>query len=233
MSGDRHLRPDPDGRLPGSPAKMATVLVRAAPTYARTLSGQQLLQCLTNLLARQYGVVASVLLDVDDCALHPGVFLCPRIDVGTLLSALVAQGDAVGGGLTTTRTWDGTTPTSIVYVGTGLDPSTAEIPGITVVGYGWTALARTTGPGDRFEDELANPLGPHLAACIGAGFVFRSAFSRQRPIDREFNLWSSTGSGPELDAIELPAAYLVGLGAVGAAFGYELASARHLRGKLV
>ena len=79
MSGDRHLRPDPDGRLAGSPPQLATVLVKAERAYAASVAGQHLLQMVVNLLARQFGVVSTILLDLDDVSVHPNVFLQPRV----------------------------------------------------------------------------------------------------------------------------------------------------------
>ena len=234
MSGDRHLRPDPDGRLRGSPATLATVLVKSAPGYAHSVAGQQLLQMLVDLLARQFGVIGTVLLDVDDSAVHPGVFLRPRIDEGSLVSALVRLSDAVGDGLVTTRIAEDTSATAVVCVGSCLDPTTFGVPGIAIAGHGWRALARTTGPIAALPSGSANPLGPQLAACIGAGFAFKSAYGKHRSVDAQFNLWSPAGEdGPDLEGVELPAAYVLGLGAVGASFGYSLASVPGLGGRLV
>jgi hypothetical protein len=234
MSGDRHLRQDPDGRLLGSPPSLATVLVTTEPEYARSVAGQHLLQTLINLLARQFGVVRTVLLDVGDCPVHPGVFLTPPINSGTLVAALITLGEAVGNGLITTRGADGTPATSVVCVGSGLDPTQFEIPGAAVAGHSWRALARTIGPIGALRSGSTVPLGPQLAACIGAGFVFKAAYGKHRPIDATFNLWSMTGEdGPELAGIEFPAGYVLGVGAVGAAFGHALASAQGLQGELV
>ena len=47
------------------------------------------------------------------------------------------------------------------------------------------------------------------------------------------DLWTGDSDGPDLSGIELPSAYVLGLGAVGAAFGYSIAAARGLRGHLV
>lgn len=234
MSGDRHLRPDPDGRLRGSPANLATVLVTAAPSYSSTVAGQHLLQGLVNLLARQFGVVQSVLLDVEDSPVHPQIFLRPRLDGGGLTSALVGLGQAVGGELVETRRADEqTAETVVVCVGDGLNPARFGVPGIAITGEGWRASARTTRQVEALSGGSTNPLGPHLAACLGAAFVFMSAYGKQRHVDDEFNLWWDDEDGPDLEGIELPPAYVLGLGAVGAAFGYELASARALHGQLV
>ena len=145
VSGDRHLRPDPDGRLRGSPSTLANVLVSATADSARSIAGQHLLHLLVNLLARQFGVVRTVLLDIEDCPVQPGVFLSPRFDEGTLVAALIALGGAVGDGEITARVADATIPTSVVCVGCDIDPRTFGVPGIAITGQGWTAYARTDG----------------------------------------------------------------------------------------
>lgn len=233
MSGDRHLRPDPDGRIGGSPPTLATVLVKADAEYARSHAGQHLLQMLVNLLARQFGVVYEVLLDVPDAPLRAGVVLVPRIDAGSLPDALLALGALVGAGLTQTRLVDGSTPSVVVCVGGNLNPDDIAVPGIAVWGSGWRMRARTDGTCESTEADSRNPLGPYLAACVGAGFAFKSAYGQQRPTRRDVDLWRGEADGPELEGIMLPTAYVLGTGAVGAAFSYALAAAHGLKGRLV
>jgi hypothetical protein len=62
----------------------------------------------------------------------------------------------------------------------------------------------------------------------------KSAYGKHRPVDIELDLWGASGEPtPELDGGELPAAYVLGLGAVGAAFGFALACVPGLKGNLV
>lgn len=235
MNGDRHLRPDPDGRLAGSPLQLATVLVRADRSYAESVAGQHLLQMLVNLLARQFGVVSRILLELDDVPVHPNVFLQPRVSAGGLRSALLQLGDAVGGTLTTTEPANDTAePTAMIQVGGDADPEQSAVPTLAVGGHGWNAWARTNGPLSPINSTSSNPLGPHLAACLAAGFAFKSAYGRHRAVDAGLDLWGVAGQdGPGLRGVTLPAAYVLGLGAVGAAFGFTLACAPGLDGVLV
>jgi hypothetical protein len=235
VSGDRHLRPDPDGRLTGGPPQLATVLISADERYARTVAGQHLVQMLVNLLARQFGVVCRILLEVDEVPVHHGVFLQPRISSGGLRSALLALGEAVGGSITSTEpAGENTQPTAIILIGSEADPGESEIPTLAVAAHGWSAWARTNGPLPRVESTSPNPLGPHIAACLAAGFAFKSAYGKQRTVDVRLDLWGLNGEdGPELRGVRLPAAYVLGLGAVGAAFGFTLACAPGIDGLLV
>jgi hypothetical protein len=234
MEGDRHLRPDPDGRISGSPALLATVLVKAQRKYASSTAGQHLLQMLVNLLARQFGVVCEILLEFDEGDLHEDVILSPRIAKGRLLAGLLALGEAAGGKLTTTRVADDTMPTVVVFVGDNLDPSSLAQPAIAVSGHGWRATASTTGALPGISARSTNPLGPYLAACIAAGFVFKRTYGKQTPLEVDLDLWvHGSEEGPELTGINLPTAYVLGLGAVGGAFALTLSAARGLRGRLI
>jgi hypothetical protein len=235
MSGDRHLRPDPEGRLAGSPPQLATVLVRADRRYAETVAGQHLLQMLVNLLARQFGIVSRLLLELDEVPVHPGVFLQPRISSGGLRSGLLALGEAAGGTFTRIEpVGDNAAPTAIIQVGGTGDPNGTATPTLAVTASGWSAWARTNAPLPSIESPSTNPLGPHIAACLAAGYVFKSAYGKQRALDIRLDLWGLDGEdGPELLGVKLPAAYVLGLGAVGAAFGFTLACAAGVEGCLV
>jgi hypothetical protein len=209
-------------------------LVKATSPYAGTVAGQHLLQLLVNLLARQFGVVREILLEVPDCEIHRGVFLAPRITEGRLLAALLFLGDSIGGDLTITRVADGSPATVVICVGRSADRIDVGVPSIVVAGHQWTASVSTSGSTANFESFSRNPIGPYLAACIGAGFAFKSAYGKQIAIDRNFNLWRTEGElGPELDGITFPTAYVLGLGAVGSAFGHLVAASSGLRGNLV
>ena len=233
MSGDRHLRPDPEGRVGGSPPTLATVMIKTNAAHARSRAGQHLLQLLVNLLARQFGVVRDVLLDVPDVPLYAGVILVPRVNDGSLRDGLLRLGSTAGAGITRTRVLDASAPTVVVCVGTDLDPADLTVPAIAIWGSGWRMSARTYETCERLEGDSPNPLGPYLAACVGAGFAFKSAYGTQQRTRCDVDLWRESGKGPELGGIVLPSAYVLGLGAVGAALAHTLAAARDLRGCLV
>lgn len=73
-SGNRHLRPDPEGRLRGIRSGHKRVIVRAHPEYATERSAQHLLQMTVNLVARQYGVVDEIVIDAPSVVAHDNVF---------------------------------------------------------------------------------------------------------------------------------------------------------------
>lgn len=200
----------------------------------RSIAGQHLVHLLVNLLARQHGVVKHVMLRVIHAQLHAGVILSPRIDGGTLEEGLVQLGVAVGAGSTTTHRANETAPTVVVYVGPGLDPRSFSLPGIAVTGYGWHSNASTVASLPEFSNSSTNPLGPYLAACIAAGFVFKAAYGRWNVVDAKHDMWRlGSDPEPELDTIQIPPTYVVGLGAVGAAFAYSLAASQGLTGRLI
>ena len=68
-SGDRHLRREPTGRIARRPGALATIGVMADDTFAATVAGQHLLLMLVNLLARQFGVVGTIAVNVPNVAL--------------------------------------------------------------------------------------------------------------------------------------------------------------------
>src|SRR5205807_8949520 len=95
-SGDRHLRPDPEGRLGRIRPGLNRVIVRAHQEYSTQTSAQHLLQMLINLLARQYGVVDEIVIDVAPLAAHDGVFLLKPVP-GNLPEKLLDLGRIVAG----------------------------------------------------------------------------------------------------------------------------------------
>jgi molybdopterin/thiamine biosynthesis adenylyltransferase len=199
-----------------------------------TRSGQHLLQMLVNLLARQFGVVSDIYLDVPACTLHDNVILVPRINAGSLADGLVELGRRVSGGeIRIAAAASADQPTFVILVGPRLNPHDVPVPAIAVAGLGWRALVSTSGP-LRISNRLSrNPLGPYLAACIAAGQGFKAGFSKQREVEGTYDLWKGDGEGPELDGLQLPTLYLIGLGAVGAALGFVLAAAEGVRGKVI
>lgn len=235
MSGDRHLRRDPEGRLPtGGPDRLATVLVTASLPYAATVAGQHLLQLLVGLLARQYQVIGEILLDIPDCDLHPRVCLAPPISGGSLRSALLASGSAIGGNLVRTSMNDGQLPSVVIAVGEGIDPRSFGAPSIAIWGHGWETRASTERALLPGKTGSPNPIGPYLAATIAAGFAFKGAYGKLAHLDAHYSLWlPGLGCGPELGGLRLPTAHVVGLGAVGAAFGHTLAALVGVRGDVL
>lgn len=236
MSGDRHLRQDPEGRLNGQPEKPVTVLVIGDERYSATLAGQYLLQLLTNLLGRLFGVVDGVWLDVPEAPIHPGAFLAPPVRDAPLSGALKTVLHAVSGGQIWCELGRPSHADVIVAVGPGIDPSLQPQPAIAVVGSGWTCGSSTERPLIADGDLSApNCLGPHLAAALATGFVFKASYQKQRPVHSLINMWprDQRAPAPDLSGVTIPDAYLIGLGAVGAAFGTELAGCHGLSGRII
>lgn len=70
LLADRHFRPDPQGVLaPKGEGKCGRVLVTVTQTLAGTPAGQHLAWMLVNQLARQFGVVAEIALDIANAPL--------------------------------------------------------------------------------------------------------------------------------------------------------------------
>ncbi len=233
MSGDRHLRPDPEGRLGGRPPRPASVRVTADPDHAGTVAGQHLLAMLVHLLARQFEIVETISNDIESTPARAEVFRAPRIGAGELTEALIELGRRVGASsIVTTAGGASSPPTVRIHLGAGWDPTSESIPALAVAVDGWVLSARSTAAIAGPVPRSSNPFAAQLAACVAAGFAFKSAFERQTPVDVALDLWPEPDP-PEPSAVSLPPAYVLGLGAVGAAFGYALSSAPGLRGVLM
>lgn len=239
-SGDRHLRSDPGDRLGQLVPGDRSVLVMAEVSYAGTLAGQILLSLLIDLLARQFGVVSRLAIDVPSCPVNPTAF--PRSSSATATGldvSLYALARSVGGGeieVVAPRSLG--TPAVVVWVGSGEAPVRGQLMTISSIGNGWNAWASTVAPSPVVRADSLVPFGPHIAACLASDRVFRCF--RSVDVDGTTNLnifrfgparWDD--QGPDVAGIVLPAAYLVGLGAVGAAFAYSLACVRASQGDLI
>src|SRR5579859_631666 len=122
-SGDRHLRAEPSGRLGAPPQRAATVLVSANPAYAATAAGQHLLHMCVNLLARQFGAVQRILIEVPPLQLQDQIILGPRT-ADDLCAALVGTVSQVGGGeIIAAPASQADSPDAAVLIGPELDPS--------------------------------------------------------------------------------------------------------------
>jgi hypothetical protein len=240
ISGDRHLRQEPSGRLGAAPFRAATVLVRAGPGCASTPAGQHLLHMTVNLLARQFGVVGHILIDV------PATPLLERVVLGVeagkdLPHALMDVVTRVGGReVTPVRGTRAERPDVAVLIGPDLHPDECPCAAVAVVADGWRAACSSRDPAPAAPGASGNPVGPYLAACLATGFVFKRLFGRPDGIEFSADLWEwrsgpwdGLAVGQEPDGLQLPDAYLLGNGAVGAALAYTLAATPGLRGRLV
>jgi hypothetical protein len=234
---DRHA-----GRLDGTLSKIgertATVAVNLEPGTVEDISVQHTAWMLTNLLARQKDVVGGVLVTGADTALLPRVQ--PGASGGpSLTGALVDGGGAIGGVPVTHG--DRADADIVLTIGPGGTPIDGPFLGWRVHGEGFCG-AIAAGP-IAAADGPALPFGPYVAACLGAGEVFRAVripTKRYEPTQRlSYSLWDhSTGPG----AIHEPGRSLgrlvldfgmAGVGAVGTALAQTLWACPQLVGRAV
>lgn len=239
-SGDRHLRPEPSGKLKGLVPGPRTVLVRADPAYARTFAGQVLLQLLVNLLCRQFRVIDEVWLDVPPVPMDDRAFPFPRLQCPDLAQLLLALAGAVSGDeIRVAMGKPSNTPVVTILVGPSIAPRSESTFTIVVVGDGWNAFCSPVelSPGVRSSSVI--PFGSLLAACHAAAAVFRYLHQIPSMATQNLSLWTFEAGGwqgdgsPSAASIRLPPAYLIGLGAVGAAFVLSLALTPGLCGSLI
>lgn len=229
--GDRHLR-----HLDGFEDATRTLSVRivVGDVFAQP-SAQHVVACLANLLARLAGTVSRV-----QVMLPPGPWHVPMGWSGGARSPAES--------LTELATWatGGEVPISVgddhacdLTICVGPRPTNfSDSIDLCVFGSGWRAWAGdethlpTLPPQDL---EQRNPLGPYLAACLGAGEVFKRARCPKRGAiasDFGYSLWTglegawpTLGDGPPLCGMILPPLYIVGAGAVGQSLHAILAAA--------
>lgn len=239
-SGDRHLRPEPSGRLKaGLRPGRHVVRVVADGAYAETLAGQHLLQWLVNVLCRQFGVIDTVVISVPHVAVHAAAFPGPfLLHEHGLQRQLVSLATAIAGPEITVAEND--VPAAItVMVGPGKPSATPSEVTIAVSADGWKAFCSTEQPSPASTTTSSRPYGPALAACLAASATF--LYLHQQPYALTFSgsLWDlSVGSWDELANppsafLEVPPAYLIGLGAVGAAASLALATDGQVSGSLI
>jgi ThiF family protein len=241
-SGDRHLRSDPEGRLKGLRPGHRRVVVRAHPEYVPECSAQHLLQMLINLLARQYGVVDEIVIDVPPVQAHDNVFLL-KPEPGDLRQNLLRLGQIIAGpeidiGFTTAKTdvAYADSETFTILVGP-FDPGQEPNPAVAVMADGWRFECVSSRLINHPPSTSANPAGPYLGACFAAGSTFKYFYHLNHSIDLSHslwdwvtNLWSDLPMGEEPTAVCLPTVYMIGGGAAGASCAFTLAATPQLSG---
>jgi molybdopterin/thiamine biosynthesis adenylyltransferase len=179
---------------------------------------------LTNLLARQEGVIGELLLAVPAGVAQAGRVVCLADRDLALDQALLAGAAAIGGVPVRALAPDELTPPETIVLAVG--PGAAPAVGLRVHGDGWWGGVSRSKIQAAAESQL--PLGPYAAACLAAGEVFKQVRLPAAPAtDAFYSLWSLAASevppdadrqGPEdLSAVELRV-LLAGCGAVGSAF---------------
>lgn len=239
-SGDRHLRPDPENRLKSLRDSSGRVLIRANPEYAATSAGHHVLQMLANLLARQYGVVKEILVDVPSCAVRPDTFLLGPDAKGGLSAVVLNLIATVGGEEISGAPRENDEQAEVeILVGPG-EPSPSTQVTVSVTADGWKFFCSTKGQAPATRGGSSNPNGPYIAACFAASSVFKFYFQTEPAIHIAGSLWdlvegewSELGHGQEPRA-KLPApVYMIGAGAVGTACAFTLAAMQEIEGTLI
>ena len=239
-SGDRHLRPDPENRLKSLRDSNGRVLIRANKVYSTTSAGQNLVQMLANLLARQYGVVKEILVDIPPCAVHPGIFLVGAGSKENLPDAVLNLIAQVGGDEITGSPAGPHEQAEVeILVGPGVPSAKVQVT-ISVTADAWKFFCSTKDTAPVTVSESSNPIGPYMAACFAASSVFKFYFETEPAIDIAASLWDHSegewgdlGQGPEPRA-KLPGhVYMIGAGAVGTACAFTLAALRDIEGTLI
>ncbi len=247
-SGNRHLRIDPEGRFRGVRPTHNKVIVRADPAYAAAPSCQHLLQMLINLLARQYGVINEIIIDVPPLSVHKSTFLLYP-NGGNLLEELLHLGQIIGKTEVKTRAGTAedrsprTTPedesTFAVCVGP-FDPTQRVNPTVAVVADGWRFDCASDRPTFAPETASANPAGPYVGACFASSSVFKYFRYLDPTIDLSYSLWAGISApwpdlpvGEQPVGLMLPTVYMIGGGAVAASCAFTLAATPELGGCLI
>lgn len=224
--GDRHLAL-PSVGFQAAVGGRAVVRIVCGRRLAACYAGQHLLWMLTCLLARQFAVVHEIQLD-----LPKGVPLLPGVALfgagADLLETLEQTVDLIAGMAVRPNGPKGR-PTLFISVGAGRGD------GVGVLGDGWNAFVGDPGEVPALIPASSNSLGPHFAACLGAGEAFKrlrglrpdaGEFPRQLGVslwDLRTGPWATLGVGPRLP-LELDPFYVIGGGAVAQALFSATAS---------
>jgi hypothetical protein len=235
------MRPDGDGRLKTLRSGPRSVLVSADARYAASHAGQHLLQMTVNLLARQYEVIDKIILDVPNIDSVDGVFIPRRSPIG-LRSELVALGKAIAGpeiAISELQENPDIDVTCTILVGHSA-PTLRSGFRVSTVAEGWCLDCATNRLTATTPGTDPNPAGPYMAACFAVGAVFKFFWQLDAQVSLTASLWGCTqGQWNELPrgkspvGIQLPTTYLIGAGAVGAAFAFTVAATPEIAGEMV
>ncbi|MDP9474310.1 MAG: ThiF family adenylyltransferase [Actinomycetota bacterium] len=232
---NRH-RGDLGGRLSGGRA-LARVVVRVGQGAATTPAGQHLAWMLVNLLARQDDEIREIELDVPD-GVEPVGRLSPLVPPGSDLKESLARGvEEVNPGVLVPKRGSRTRVSVLVGPGELEDANFS----VAVSAVGWSGYVGRL-PAEIIGDD-PNPIGPYVAACLGAGEVFKhvravrpdaGGFVERMWLDAyEMRVREEPAPGPRLPTqLHSPAAALAGVGAVGSAFLHALYPIQGLKADL-
>lgn len=236
LRADRHFRPDPQQVLKArEEALLGRVLLAVDDALAPTHAGQHLSWMLTNLLARQFGVVAEIALDVPNVPLLEQVALFGT--EATLRDSLYECVERVAGHHVKCRKAQGEHDKFdvAIFVGKSLGNHRANRTW-HVYADGWRWYVGYNDPLPTASPSATISFGPYMAAAYAAGEIFKY-LRGLRPNKGEFisesfgsvwdmelgDSWESLSAGPDLENIPpLPHFYFAGAGAVAQAAGAAL-----------
>ncbi len=240
--GDRHLRGDP-GRKSTQSEDWNRVCLVASPEVSVTEGGQHLLWMVTNLLARQFGVIQELVLSIPEVPVVPCCF--PFGSGENLQLALLNTAKMIAGAAMSLGTSPGPPKDTSLLITVGQAPDLfVEIPTIAALGDGFRAFCGLPSNQPSVVPSNRCPLGPYFAACLVAGEAFKH-LAGLRPgagsqLDalfysvwdhRAYNTWDEM-SDPTVTELTLPDVYVVGLGAVGQALLASLVAWPGLQGHM-
>lgn len=247
--GDRHLRPDPGGKLHERlMSSHARVRVTVSEDVARTRAGQLGAWLCVNLLARLDGLVHEIELNVPEVAAHPSLLTLylgtpewrphtPRVGLRQALADLCAT--ASGNRVQANLTVPDAAVTFQIVIGCGRLAVPPAERTVWCFGSGWRAYMGekppSVGAPQRSED---NPLGIYLAVCYAVAEAFKAIRGLKPEARAEISeiftsvwtgknasTWGDLEDGPVVDTLRVSAAYLVGAGAVGQAAAFVISTA--------
>jgi molybdopterin/thiamine biosynthesis adenylyltransferase len=238
--GNRHLTGNEKFEIHSQNGKPRVVRVTASRSVAATSAGQHCLWMLTNLLARQFGIITALRIDVPHVPSVPGV---AHFGSGQTLqemlfnTAKLVAGDALDIGCTNRQE-----ERVDAEAGVGHYQPEASFA-VAALADGWRVLVGKPGVIPTFVPTSNNPFGPYFGACLAAGEIFKHLASLRPGCGRvieslAFSLWDyqksdsweSTDPGLWPGELVLPPIYLVGAGAVGQAAIASLAACPSIGG---
>jgi molybdopterin/thiamine biosynthesis adenylyltransferase len=200
---------------------------------------------LVNLLARQYGVVDNIFLDIPRAESLVGVFPL-RVNPASFPERLLKLAWDVAGPEIQVSHWKSESLSriagenlAVINLGT-VDTKIESECVISVAADGWRFACSTEDALDVSASSHANPIGPYMAACFAASAVFRHFIGQDPRTEIAYGLWdgaegrwSELKPGISLGEVVLPPVYIIGTGAVGTAAAFALAASREIRGNLI
>lgn len=221
---DRHERlRDRHQSMFAEPKKTAGVVLVADPKYIGTFSGQVTWATLLNLSARLYKGVRAFRLVLDPGVARLSCVFFPNT-AGDLLGASVRLLEELNNGNAFTIEEGAPANDGSDWIWVHVGAQASEYPaGITVAGQGWAACVNDQAW--RSLPSAQNPIGPFVAACLGAAEIYKTLYplrENKKPapiVLSAFDYSNDVRNNPPLpETVKLPETSVAGAGAVGMAF---------------